>query len=78
MTTIYVLVALATCNNLLIHQMDVKTAILNGELDEEIYIKQPDGFVASGQENKVCRLKKSPCMTSSKHQSSGMRNSIEL
>jgi hypothetical protein len=39
--------------------MDVKTAFLNGELDEEIYMKQSDGFVVPGQENKMCRLKKS-------------------
>jgi hypothetical protein len=58
MTTIHVLVALATCNDLLIHQMDVNTTFLNGELDEEIYMKQPYGFVVRGQENKVCRLKK--------------------
>ena len=39
--------------------MDVKTAFLNGELEEEIYIDQPDGFVANGQEGKVCKLLKS-------------------
>jgi hypothetical protein len=39
--------------------MDVKTAFLNGELDEEIYMDQPEGFTADGQENKVCRLIKS-------------------
>jgi hypothetical protein len=77
MITIRVLVALAACNDLLIHQMNVKTTFLNGELDEEIYMKQPDGFVAHGQENMVCRLK-SPCMLSSRHQRSGMRNLIEL
>jgi hypothetical protein len=38
--------------------MDVKTAFLNGELNEEIYMNQSDGFVAPGQENKVCRLRK--------------------
>jgi hypothetical protein len=59
MTTIHMLVALATCHDLLIHQMDVKTAFLNGELDEEIYMNQLDGFVPPGQENKVCRLRKS-------------------
>ena len=39
--------------------MDVKTAFLNGELDEEIYMEQPDGFVIGGQEGKVCKLLKS-------------------
>jgi hypothetical protein len=39
--------------------MDVKTAFLNGELEEEIYMNHPDGFIAQGQEGKVCRLLKS-------------------
>src|SRR3954464_13392231 len=39
--------------------MDVKTAFLNGELDEKNYMQQPDGFVVDGQEGKVCKLLKS-------------------
>lgn len=58
-TTIRVLVALAAIHNLVVHQMDVKTAFLNGDLNEEIYIEQPEGLVVKGQENKVCKLKKS-------------------
>ena len=52
------LLALAALENWEIHQMDVKSAFLNGVLNEEIYMEQPQGFVAAGQENKVCRLKK--------------------
>ena len=51
--------AIAALRNLEIHQMDVKTAFLNGDLDEEIYMEQPEGFVIPGQENKVCKLVKS-------------------
>ena len=53
------LIAIASLNNLEIHQMDVKMAFLNGDLDEKIYIEQPEGFVAPGQERKVCKLDKS-------------------
>ena len=42
-----------------IHQMDVKTAFRNGDLKEEIYMDQPEGFVEPGQESKVCKLTKS-------------------
>ena len=42
-----------------IEAMDVKTAYLYGELKEEIYMAQPEGFIKSGQEHKVCKLVKS-------------------
>ncbi|KAL0417835.1 UNVERIFIED_CONTAM: Retrovirus-related Pol polyprotein from transposon TNT 1-94 [Sesamum radiatum] len=51
-TSIRVLIAVAALYDLEIHQMDVKTAFLNGELDEEIYMEQPEGFVVPGQEKK--------------------------
>jgi hypothetical protein len=38
--------------------MDIKTAFLYGELNEEIYMEQPEGFAKREQENQVCRLKK--------------------
>jgi hypothetical protein len=57
--TIRVLLSLAASHGLLVHQMDVKAAFLNGELEEEIYMIQPDGFVVKGQEDKVCKLMKS-------------------
>ena len=44
---------------MLIHQMDVVTAFLNGTLDEEIYMQQSDGYVACGKEQLVCKLKRS-------------------
>ncbi|GKE70303.1 NAC domain-containing protein 7-like protein, partial [Tanacetum coccineum] len=44
---------------IILHQMDVKTAFLNEDLEEEIYMNQPGGFIAPGQEGKVCRLVKS-------------------
>ena len=59
LTTIRVLLSLAASHGLLVHQMDVTTAFLNGELKEEIYMDQPDGFVVPGQEGKVCKLLKS-------------------
>ena len=59
MSSIRMLIAIAAIHNLEIHQMDVKTAFLNGDLDEEIYMEQSEGFIVPGQEKKVCRLVKS-------------------
>jgi hypothetical protein len=41
-----------------IHQTDVKTAFLNGIIEEEVYIEKPQGFKENGKEFHVCRLKK--------------------
>ncbi|GKF18292.1 zinc finger, CCHC-type containing protein, partial [Tanacetum coccineum] len=57
--SIRVLFALASIYNLSTHQIDVKTNFLDGDLDEEVYMKQPEGFVFPDHENKVCKLKKS-------------------
>jgi hypothetical protein len=56
---IRVLLSLAASHGMFVHQMDVKTTFLNGELEEEISMTQPDGFVVKGQEDKVCKLLKS-------------------
>ena len=42
-----------------IWQMDVKTTILNESLEEAIYMVHPKGFIAKGQEKKLCKLQKS-------------------
>jgi hypothetical protein len=44
LTTIRVMLSLATSYGILIHQIDVKTTFLNGKLEEEIYMDQPDNF----------------------------------
>ena len=53
------IIALAAQHGLKLHQMDVTTAFLNGELKEEIYMKQPEGFIAKGKEHLVCKLNRS-------------------
>ena len=42
-------IALAVHKDMKLHQMDVKTAFLNGELSEEVFMKQPEGFVKEGE-----------------------------
>jgi hypothetical protein len=57
--SIRLILAMVASLDLELHQMDVKTAFLNGDLDEEIFMDQPIGFVVKGQECKVCRLNRS-------------------
>ena len=59
MTSIRVILGMTASLNLEVEQMDVKTAFLHGELEEEIYMEQPEGFLVKGKEDYVCKLKKS-------------------
>ncbi|GJZ01509.1 retrovirus-related pol polyprotein from transposon TNT 1-94, partial [Tanacetum coccineum] len=55
---IRIFLAFATHMNMAVYQMDVKTAFLNGNLREEVYVSQPDGFVDPDNPNHVYKLKK--------------------
>ena len=57
--SIRILLSIAAYYDYEIWQMDVKTAFLNGSLDECIYMVQPEGFITQDQEQKVCKLLKS-------------------
>jgi hypothetical protein len=57
-TSIITIIALATKMKWKLHRMDVKTAFLNGVIEEEVYIKQPQGFDVEDGKTHVCRLKK--------------------
>lgn len=54
-----VLMAIAAMQDLELVQLDVATAFLNGDIDEEIYITQPEGYIIPGRETEVCKLNKS-------------------
>ena len=56
--SVHLMLALAALHNWYMTGVDVHTAYLYGKLDEEIYMHQPEGFIARGQESKVIRLKK--------------------
>nr|GFD18071.1 retrovirus-related Pol polyprotein from transposon TNT 1-94 [Tanacetum cinerariifolium] len=55
---IRIFLAYAAQKNMVVYQMDVKTAFLNGNLQEEVYVSQPDGFVDADNLNHVYKLKK--------------------
>ena len=59
MSFIRVVLCMATSMILEVEQLDVKTAFLHGDLEEEIYMEQPEGFVEKGKEKFICKLKKS-------------------
>jgi hypothetical protein len=57
-TSIRTIIALAAKMKWKLHQMDVKTTFLNGVIEEEVYIEQPQGFEVEDKKTHVCRLKK--------------------
>ena len=59
MSSIRTVLGLAASLNLEIEQMNVKKTFLHDDLDEEIYMEQPEVFKVEGKENFVCKLKKS-------------------
>ena len=59
MSSIRFVLGLAATLNLDIEQLDVKTTFLHGDLKEEIYMEQPEGFEEKGKEHIVCKLRKS-------------------
>lgn len=56
MESVRMLLAVSAQRGWPVHHMDVKSAFLNGELNEEVYVQQPPGFVAAGHEGKVLKL----------------------
>jgi hypothetical protein len=58
-TSIRTIIALAAKMKWKLHQMDVKTTFLNGVIEEEVYIEQPQGFEVEDRKTHVCKLKKS-------------------
>jgi hypothetical protein len=59
LTTIRLVLGIVAAENLHLEQLDVKTAFLHGDLEEDIYMHQPQGFIVQGKENLVCKLRKS-------------------
>ncbi|KAA0040148.1 UBN2 domain-containing protein [Cucumis melo var. makuwa] len=57
--SLIIIMALVAHYDLELHQMDVNTVFLNENLDEEVFMDQPEGFMVEGKEHMVCKLKRS-------------------
>ena len=58
-STIRLVLGMVAAENLHLEQLDVKTIFLHGNLEEDIYIIQPERFIVQRKENLVCKLRKS-------------------
>ena len=58
MESVHLLLALAVAKDWRVHHLDVKSAFLNGELAEAVFVRQPLGFTVKGEEHRVLRLRK--------------------
>jgi len=58
MTTVRAIITMAAAKGWSLHQMDVKNVFFHGDLQEEVYMEQPLGYVDQTHPNLVCRLKK--------------------
>jgi hypothetical protein len=56
--SVCLLIALAAHEGWEVHHIDVKSAFLNGNVQDEVYVEQPAGFIVAGKEHKVLELKK--------------------
>ena len=59
MTSIQLFISLAATYNWDLHQLDIKNVFLHSDLQEEVYMEQPPGFVAQGEIRRVCHFRKS-------------------
>ena len=58
MESVHLLLALAAAKDWHVHHLDVKSAFLNGELAEKVFVRQPPSFIIKGAEHRVLRLHK--------------------
>lgn len=58
-SSIHTFLSIVASHDLELEQLDVKTTFLHGELEEDIYMDQPEGFIVPGKEKYVCTLKRS-------------------